>query len=72
MPAPHPLAGTMLAAHGIAATRRSSPSPSSATSTCGPDGASPQLRSAAFWLCAMIAVLALTGLGFYYVAAEEA
>jgi hypothetical protein len=32
----------------------------------------PSLRSAAFWLLATIAAVALTGLGLYYVASEGA
>ena len=32
----------------------------------------PALRSGAAWLCATIALLALSGLGFYYVATESA
>ena len=69
-PAPHPLAGPLLAVHGIAGY--------AALFACALVGHAhmrtgwrvPALRSAAFWLCASLAVLALTGLGFYYVATE--
>ena len=31
----------------------------------------PELRSAALWLCTVLVLLALTGLGFYYAPADE-
>lgn len=72
MPAPHPWAGTLLLVHGVAAYV--------ALLAFGLVGhvhlrtgwRVPELRSAALALCLTIAFLALTGLGFYYIAAEAA
>ena len=71
-PAPHPWAGALLMAHGAAAYI--------ALITCALVGHAhlrtgwrvPNLRSAGLVLCLTIAFLAVTGLGFYYVAAEPA
>ncbi len=71
-PAPHPLAGTMLAAHGIAAYAALFAFALVGHVHMRTGWRVPALRSGAAWLCATIAVLALTGLGFYYVATESA
>jgi Opacity-associated protein A N-terminal motif len=72
VPAPHPWAGTMLALHGVAAYAALVSFALVGHVHMRTGWRVPELRSAAFWLCAMILVLALTGLGFYYVAAEQA
>jgi hypothetical protein len=71
-PAPHPLAGTMLALHGIAAYAALFAFALVGHVHLRTGWRVPALRSGAACLCATIAVLALTGLGFYYVAAESA
>ncbi len=71
-PAPHPLAGTMLAVHGIAGYAALIAFALVGHVHMRTGWRVPALRNAAFWLCATLAVLALTGLGFYYVAAEAA
>jgi len=71
-PAPHPLAGTMLALHGIAAYAALFVFALAGHVHMRTGWRIPVLRAGAFWLCATIAFLALTGLGFYYVAAEPA
>jgi hypothetical protein len=71
-PAPHPLAGTMLAAHGIAAYAALFAFALVGHVHMRTGWRVPALRSVATWLCATIAVLSLTGLGFYYVATESA
>ena len=71
MPAPHALNGPLLAVHGIAAY--------AALFAYGLVGHAhvrtgwrvPSLRSAGLLLCVAIALLALTALGFYYVATES-
>lgn len=71
-PAPHPLAATMLTLHGVAGY--------AALLAFGLVGhvhlrtgwRIRALRSGASWLCVSITVLALTGLGFYYLATESA
>ncbi|MEO8676434.1 MAG: hypothetical protein ABI569_12700 [Casimicrobiaceae bacterium] len=71
-PAPQAYAGPLLAIHGIVAYV--------ALVAYGLVGHThmrtgwrvPALRVAAFWLCATLALLVGTGLGFYYVAAEAA
>jgi hypothetical protein len=72
VPAPHPLAGTMLALHGIAAYVALVAFALVGHVHMRTGWRVPTLRSAAFGLCAMLAVLVLTGLGFYYVPTEEA
>src|SRR4029453_17191452 len=71
-PAPPPLAGTMLALHGIAGYAALIAFALVGHVHMRTGWRVPALRNAAFWLCAIIAVLALTGLGFYYVATEGA
>lgn len=69
-PAPHPLAGPLLATHGIAAY--------ASLVACALVGHThlrigwrlPGMRSAGSALCAALLALALTGLGFYYSADE--
>jgi hypothetical protein len=71
-PAPHPLAGPLLAAHGMAAY--------AALAACALVGHGhirtgwrlTLLRSAGLCLCLTLLGLVLTGLGFYYVANEAA
>ena len=71
-PAPHAWAGPLLAAHGVAAY--------AALLACGLVGHAhlrtgwrvAALRSAGLALCSAIALLALTGLAFYYSANEAA
>jgi hypothetical protein len=72
LPAPHPLAGSMLMLHGIAAY-----SALVAFALVGhvhlrTGWRIAPLRGGALRLCGAIAFLALTGLGFYYVAGESA
>ena len=71
-PAPHPLAGTMLAVHGVAAYAALFAFALVGHVHMRTGWRVPGLRAGAFWLCATIAVLALTGLGFYYIATESA
>ena len=70
-PAPHPLAGPMLVAHGVAAYAALFAYALVGHTHMRTGWRVPALRSAAFWLCSMIALLALTGLGLYYVATES-
>jgi len=72
VPAPHPLAGPMLAVHGIAAYAALIAYALVGHAHLRTGWRVPSLRAAGFWLCASILLLALTGLGFYYVAAEGA
>lgn len=72
VPAPHPLAGTMLALHGIAAYAALVAFALVGHVHMRSGWRVPALHSAALWLCTMVVLLALTGLGFYYVAAEQA
>lgn len=71
VPAPHPLAGPMLAVHGIAAYVALIAYALVGHAHLRTGWRVPALRAAGFWLCASIVLLAVTGLGFYYVAAEE-
>jgi hypothetical protein len=71
-PAPHPWAGPMLMLHGIAAYAALVAFALVGHVHMRTGWRVPALRVAAFWLCATIAFLALTGLGFYYVASESA
>lgn len=71
-PAPHSLAGPLLAAHGIAAYVAVFAYALVGHAHLRTGWRVPVLRSAGFGLCATIAVLALTGLGFYYLADEAA
>ncbi|HEY7945035.1 MAG: OapA N-terminal domain-containing protein [Burkholderiales bacterium] len=70
-PAPHPLAGPLLAAHGIAGYAALIAYALVGHGHMRTGWRMPGLRSAGFRLAAAIAVLALTGLGFYYVATES-
>ena len=63
-PAPHPLAGTMLALHGIAAYAALVAFALVGHVHLRTGWRVPGLRGGAFWLCTTIMVLALTGLGF--------
>jgi hypothetical protein len=71
-PAPHTLAGPLLAAHGIAAYAALIAYALVGHAHMRTGWRVPMLRGAGLWLCATIGALALTGLGFYYVAAEGA
>jgi hypothetical protein len=71
-PAPHWLAGPLLAAHGIAAYIALLAYALVGHVHVRTGWRVPGLRSAGLWLGITIAVLALTGLGFYYLAAESA
>jgi len=70
-PAPHPLAGPMLVAHGVAAYAALLAYALVGHAHVRTGWRVPALRSAGFWLCSTIAALALTGLGLYYVATES-
>jgi hypothetical protein len=70
-PAPHPLAGIMLALHGVAAYAALFAFALVGHVHMRTGWRVPALRGAAFWLCTTIAFLGLTGLGFYYVATES-
>jgi hypothetical protein len=72
VPAPHPLAGPMLAAHGIAAYAALVVFALVGHVHMRTGWSVPALRGAAFWLCATTLFLALSGLGFYYIANESA
>ena len=69
-PAPHRLAGPLLIAHGIAAYAALFAYALVGHAHMRTGWRVPALRSAAFWLCAIVASLASTGLGLYYVATE--
>ena len=71
-PAPHLLAGPLLATHGVAAYAAIFAYALVGHAHMRTGWRVPALRSAAFWLLATVAVLALTGLGLYYVASESA
>ena len=71
VPAPHPLAGPLLAVHGVAAYVALIAYALVGHAHLRTGWRVPSLRAAGFWLCASILLLSLTGLGFYYVAAEE-
>ena len=71
-PAPHPLAGPLLALHGIVAYVALIGYALVGHTHVQTGWRVPSLRVAAFWLCAMLAVLTVTGLGFYYVSVEDA
>ena len=71
-PAPHWLAGPLLAAHGIAAYTALVAYALVGHAHLRTGWRVPALRSAGLGLAVAIATLALTGLGFYYVAAENA
>lgn len=71
-PAPHPLAGPLLAAHGVAAYAALFCYALVGHAHMRTGWRVPSLRSAGFWLLVSIAILALTGLGLYYVATEGA
>ena len=72
VPAPHPLAGPLLALHGIAAYLALFAFALVGHVHLRTGWRVPALRGGATWLCSTIAFLALTGLGFYYVATESA
>jgi hypothetical protein len=71
-PAPHALAGPLLIAHGVAAYAALFAYALVGHAHIRTGWRVPKLRGAAFWLCALVAVLAITGLGLYYVATESA
>ena len=71
-PAPHPLAGPLLALHGIVAYVALIGYALVGHVHVRTGWRVPSLRVAAFWLCAMLAMLTVTGLGFYYVSVEVA
>lgn len=70
-PAPHPLAGPLLAAHGITAYAALFAYALVGHAHMRTGWRVPALRSAGVWLCTAIAALTLTGLGLYYVATES-
>jgi hypothetical protein len=70
-PAPHPLAGPLLAAHGVAAYAALFAYALVGHVHMRTGWRVPALRSAGFWVVTTIAALALTGLGLYYVVAES-
>jgi hypothetical protein len=69
-PAPHPLGGPLLAVHGVAAGAAMIAYALVGHTHLRTGWQLPAIRGAALWLCAAILLLFLTGLGFYYVAAE--
>jgi hypothetical protein len=69
-PAPHPLAGPLLAIHGVAAYAALFAYALVGHAHMRAGWRIPALRAAAWWLLASIAILALTGLGLYYVPSE--
>lgn len=69
-PAPHEWAGPLLAIHGIAAYAALIAYGLVGHAHLRTGWRAPALRSAGTWLCAMIVLLAGTGLGIYYLAAE--
>src|SRR5262245_27575135 len=71
-PAPHPLAGPLLAVHGIAAYAALIAYALVGHAHLRTGWRVAALRSAALALLTTIAALAVTGVGFYYVAAEDA
>jgi hypothetical protein len=71
-PAPHDWAGPMLTAHGIAAYAALIFYALVGQAHLRTGWRVTSLRNAGLWLCAMVAVLALTGVGLYYVSAEGA
>ena len=71
-PAPHPFAGPLLAIHGISAYAALIAYALVGHAHLRTGWRVPALRSAALALLTTIAVLAVTGIGFYYVAAESA
>jgi len=71
-PAPHPWAGALLAAHGIAAYAALVAYAFVGHAHVRTGWRAPALRTAGAWLGASIFVLFVTGLVFYYVAQEEA
>ena len=72
LPAPHPWAGTLLMLHGVAAYAALLAFALVGHVHLRTGWRVPELRSAATVLCTAIAFLALTGLGFYYIAADAA
>jgi hypothetical protein len=70
-PAPHFLAGPLLATHGIAAYAALVAYALVGHVHMRTGWRVPALRSAGLWLCASVAALALTGVGLYYVATES-
>ncbi|HVP71334.1 MAG TPA: hypothetical protein VMS45_08405 [Gemmatimonadaceae bacterium] len=71
-PAPHWLAGPLLSAHGIAAYATIGTYALVGHAHLRTGWRIPVLRSAGIALAATIVLLALTGIGFYYVASEDA
>jgi hypothetical protein len=71
-PAPHRLAGPLLAVHGIAAYAALFAYALVGHAHLRTGWRVPVLRSVGIALLATIAALALTGIGFYYIASEDA
>jgi hypothetical protein len=71
-PAPHPWATAMLTAHGVVAYAALVAYALVGHAHLRTGWRVPALRSAAFVLCAAVVFLAVTGLGFYYIATESA
>ena len=71
-PAPHRFAGSLLAIHGIAAYAALVAYALVGHAHLRTGWRVPALRTAALALLTTIAVLAVTGIGFYYVASEDA
>jgi hypothetical protein len=72
LPAPHPLAGPLLAIHGIAAYAALVAYALVGHAHLRTGWRVPALRGAALALLATIVALGATGIGFYYVATESA
>jgi hypothetical protein len=72
VPAPHPWSGMLLLVHGVAAYAALLAYALVGHAHLRTGWRVPELRNVALALCATIALLALTGLGFYYIAAEGA
>ena len=71
-PAPHPLGGPLLAAHGVAAYVALFAFALVGHAHMRTGWKVAPLRGAAFGLCSLMLALVLTGLAFYYVANEAA
>ena len=71
-PAPHDWAGPLMTVHGVCAYAALLVYALVGQVHMRTGWQVPSLRSAAFWLSAMIVVLAITGVGLYYVSSESA
>ena len=71
-PAPHAYGGPLLAIHGVVAYVALVAYTLVGYTHMRTGWRVPDLRVAAFWLCATLALLIATGLGLYYVATETA